>query len=93
MEFILILDRSGSMSGQPWSQVQTAVAKIVEMVKENPRIKTKIMVYNDTAQFLKSTGESAAIEVKTIRDLQIKSLELLLSVILIENDIREHACS
>ena len=27
----------------------------------------KIMVYNDGAQFLKSSGDSAAIEVKTIR--------------------------
>ena len=68
VEFVLILDRSSSMSGQPWSQVQTAMSKIVEMVKGNQRIRTKIMVYNDSAQFLKSTGEGAAIEVKTIRD-------------------------
>ena len=67
MEFVLILDRSGSMGGQPWAQVQTAAAQMVEMVRGNPRIRTKIMVYNDTAQFLKSTGEGAAIEVKTIR--------------------------
>ena len=75
---MLILDRSGSMSGQPWSQVQTAMAQIVEMVRGNPKIKTKIMVYNDSAQFLKSTGDSAAIEVKTIRDLRILKLSELL---------------
>ena len=67
VEFVLILDRSGSMGGQPWAQVQTAAAQMVEIVRGKPRIKTKIMVYNGSAQFLKSTGESAAIEVKTIR--------------------------
>ena len=40
---MLILDRSSSMSGTPWAQVQAAMAKIVEMIKENRRIKTKVL--------------------------------------------------
>ena len=43
-EFLLILDRSSSMSGPSWAQVQTAVAIITELVKEDPRIGTKVRV-------------------------------------------------
>ena len=41
-EFLLILDRSSYMSGPSWAQVQTVVAIITELVKDNPRIRTKV---------------------------------------------------
>ena len=43
VEFILILDNSGSMNGSPWKQVQDAVVHMIEMTKDNPRISKKIM--------------------------------------------------
>jgi uncharacterized protein YegL len=67
VEFVLILDMSGSMSGKPWSQVQTAMTKITEMTSDNAKITVKTMVYNQNAEFLKSHGDRAATEVKQIR--------------------------
>ncbi len=43
----VILDRSGSMSGGPWRQVQSAVTKMIEMTADNKRIFMKVMIYND----------------------------------------------
>ena len=42
VEFLLVLDRSGSMGGNPWAQVQQAVVQILEMVKDNPKIVVKV---------------------------------------------------
>ena len=63
VEFLVILDRSGSMSGSPWKQVQSAMLKMMEMTAENKRIFVKVMVYNQEAEFIKNSE----IEVKKIR--------------------------
>ena len=52
----VILDRSGSMSGGPWRQVQSAVTKMIEMTADNKRIFMKVMIYNDQVRTEKQTG-------------------------------------
>jgi cobalamin biosynthesis protein CobT len=45
VEFVVILDWSSSMSGKPWKQVQSTMAKIVALTKNNSKIEVKIMAY------------------------------------------------
>ena len=38
VEFLVILDKSGSMGGRPWTQVQNAAAKMDKLVKQNEKV-------------------------------------------------------
>jgi ankyrin repeat protein/uncharacterized protein YegL len=48
--FIAVTDNSGSMAGNPWKQVQTALVHLYAMVRNNPLVKVKWIVYNSMAQ-------------------------------------------
>lgn len=50
--FIIVVDKSGSMRGDPWKQVQTALIHILGITKSNQLIKTIIITYASTAQVL-----------------------------------------
>ena len=47
--FIPVVDRSGSMSGGPWRQVQAALVHIAGLTAVNPMVKTKIVAYESSA--------------------------------------------
>ena len=66
---MLILDKSGSMGGTPWKQVQTAVIKIIEIIQPNKKIHFQVMVYNNKAEKLKLSKDpkAANMEIKKIR--------------------------
>ncbi|CAF1134315.1 unnamed protein product [Rotaria sordida] len=62
---ILVIDRSGSMSGGPWKQVQSAVQAIYEMNQKLTRdasFEPIVITYNDTASItdLASIAKTAA---------------------------------
>ena len=38
VEFLVILDKSGSMGGRPWTQVQNAAAKMENLVKKSDKV-------------------------------------------------------
>ena len=40
VEFLVVLDKSGSMAGKPWRQVQNAAAKMDKLVQNNAKVKT-----------------------------------------------------
>ena len=50
-EFILVADRSSSMQGNPWSQVQSAILKMLDLTKAGG-VKTHIVQYNHEADFV-----------------------------------------
>jgi cobalamin biosynthesis protein CobT len=54
VEFVVILDWSSSMSGKPWKQAQSTMAKIVALTKNNSKIEVKILAYSlqPTANFV-----------------------------------------
>ena len=56
--FVLIVDKSGSMSGSPWRQVQSALIHILGVTKPNKLIRTEIVVYSSTAKLTNPTTES-----------------------------------
>ena len=56
-EFVVVVDRSGSMQGVPWSQVQRALTKMLELTKTDARIKVRALAYNYDASFLDLTGD------------------------------------
>ncbi|TRY63623.1 hypothetical protein TCAL_16587 [Tigriopus californicus] len=52
IEFLLILDCSSSMEGNPWHQVQKAVLKVMHMIKANQKLSLTVMMYSNSARFL-----------------------------------------
>eukprot|EP01117_Protostelium_nocturnum_P016858 TRINITY_DN6755_c0_g2_i1.p2 TRINITY_DN6755_c0_g2~~TRINITY_DN6755_c0_g2_i1.p2 ORF type:complete len:493 (-),score=103.28 TRINITY_DN6755_c0_g2_i1:2337-3815(-) len=56
--FIPIVDRSGSMSGNPWRQVQAALTHIVGLTKVNPMVKTVIISYESFANIIPTEVEA-----------------------------------
>jgi len=54
--FIAVVDRSGSMSGSPWKQVETALIHIMAMTHNNPSVKTVIIGYDSTAEIINTSG-------------------------------------
>src|SRR5690606_33462790 len=50
--FIAVVDKSGSMSGNPWNQVRIALIHMMSMTRLNPSIKTVIITYSSSAQIL-----------------------------------------
>jgi len=68
-EFIVIVDRSGSMGGKPWEQVQQALIKILELTKNEANINVKTISYNHVAQFLQLSGDTNS-DTKTINAIR-----------------------
>lgn len=54
--FIAVVDRSGSMGGSPWKQVETALIHIMAMTHNNPSVKTVIIGYDSTAEIINTSG-------------------------------------
>lgn len=50
--FILVVDRSGSMGGSPWRQVEIALKHILILAKSNSCIKTAVIAYDSTAEII-----------------------------------------
>ena len=69
VEFILALDKSGSMSGRPWKQVQEALVHMIELTSANPKISMKIMTYCSNSQWeeVSAVPEQAAFQIRKIR--------------------------
>ena len=57
--FIAVVDRSGSMSGAPWKQVETALIHIMALTHNNPSVRTIIIGYNSSAAIIDTTGTLA----------------------------------
>lgn len=55
---VLALDQSGSMSGNPWTQVKTALVHIVGLVDSNPLVKLVVITYQSIATLVDSTTGS-----------------------------------
>ena len=60
--FVAVVDRSGSMKGEPWKQVATALIHITSMARLNPRIKVCIVAYDSTAQIYNPEGTRPEVE-------------------------------
>jgi len=54
-EFIVVVDRSGSMNGTPWRQVQGALGKMLELTKNQENIRCRVITYNHNAELLALT--------------------------------------
>ena len=68
-EFVVIVDRSGSMQGTPWKQVQQALIKMLELTKTDANIKVKSIAYNHGSSFLNLTGDTG-VDAKTINGIR-----------------------
>merc|ERR1712088_237938 len=58
VEFIVIVDRSGSMQGTPWKQVQGGLTKMLELTRSQENIRIRVISYNQEASQVALTGES-----------------------------------
>ena len=76
-EFIVIVDRSGSMQGKPWSQVQSALIKMLELTRTDSRINVRSIAYNHSSSFLNLTGD-IKIDSKTIKDIRATGNDIIL---------------
>jgi len=56
-EFIVVVDRSGSMGGTPWLQVQQALVKMIKMTKSDGNIQMKVLAYNNNTTDVMLTGD------------------------------------
>lgn len=56
-EFIVVVDRSGSMQGGPWRQVQGALVQMLGLTKNNSNCRA--MEYNQAARIMDITGDMA----------------------------------
>merc|ERR1711963_247711 len=57
-EFIIVVDRSGSMQGTPWKQVQGALCKMLDLTRDQGNIRIRVISYNQEASQVALTGES-----------------------------------
>jgi hypothetical protein len=66
--FIAVVDRSGSMGGSPWQQVEMALLHIMGLTFSNPMVKTEIIAYESFAEIidLNCTQEQARQKIKTM---------------------------
>merc|ERR1719493_418900 len=55
-EFIVVVDRSGSMGGTPWKQVQDGLKKMLDLTRRQGNLKTKAIAYNHGTTQLRVTG-------------------------------------
>merc|ERR1711874_363475 len=56
-EFIVVVDRSGSMGGTPWAQVQQALVQMIRMTKQDGNIKMRALAYNSDTTEVQLTGD------------------------------------
>jgi len=56
-EFIVVVDRSGSMGGTPWKQVQDGLKKMLELTRTQGNIKTSAVAYNHETTEINITRE------------------------------------
>ena len=68
-EFIIVVDKSGSMQGTPWRQVQEALIKMLRITNADARIDVKAMAYNHCATLLDITGD-INIDTKNIQGIR-----------------------
>ncbi|XWV24722.1 hypothetical protein QJ856_gp1061 [Tupanvirus deep ocean] len=66
--FIAVVDRSGSMSGNPWQQVEKALIHIMSLTRNNPHVKTVIVAYDSTAEIINTSGSQADV-VRVIKSM------------------------
>jgi len=57
-EFIVVVDRSGSMGGTPWTQVQGALCKMLTLTQDQGNIRLRVISYNHEATHLPLTGNA-----------------------------------
>jgi ankyrin repeat protein/uncharacterized protein YegL len=60
--FIIIADRSGSMDGQPFEQVKTALLHIFRRTHVNPHVRPKLIVYDHGADLIDTSGTLQQVE-------------------------------
>ena len=77
--FIMVLDKSGSMQGTPWRQVQEALIKMLRITNADARINVKAMAYNHSATLLDITGD-INIDTKNIQGMRSGGKMLLINV-------------
>ncbi len=63
--FIIVVDRSGSMSGKPWKQCQSALTHILSLTYNNPLVKSHIICYQSFAEIV-NTENRTLDEISTI---------------------------
>ena len=54
--FIAVVDRSGSMSGGPWRQVESALLHIMGLTRSNGLVKTIIVAYDSFGEIIDTNG-------------------------------------
>jgi ankyrin repeat protein/uncharacterized protein YegL len=54
--FIAVVDRSGSMSGGPWRQVESALLHIMGLTRSNGLVKTVIVAYESFGEIIDTSG-------------------------------------
>ena len=58
--FIAVVDKSGSMAGSPWRQVQSALVHMTGVTSSNPLVKTVMITYDSYATILETAGKTDA---------------------------------
>lgn len=67
--FIAVVDKSGSMSGNPWKQVQIALIHIMSLTNLSSNVKTVIIPYDSIAYVLHTLGTQQDIN-RSIKTLE-----------------------
>jgi hypothetical protein len=62
--FVAVCDRSGSMFGRPWSQVEMALLQIMAMARLNNMVKVVIVAYDHGAEIIDTTGTPEHVDAK-----------------------------
>ena len=68
-EFVVVVDRSGSMQGTPWRQVQQALIKMLELTQSDEKIKVRALAYSYDSAFLTLSGD-AKMDKRTIEEIR-----------------------
>jgi len=58
--FIAVVDRSGSMAGGPWRQVESALLHIMGLTHSNGLVKTVIVAYESYGEIINTSGPSSS---------------------------------
>lgn len=66
---IWVLDRSGSMAGNPWKQVQSALIHILSLARSRDHVKIVLIAYNSISEII-NVPEAEDAMVQTINCLQ-----------------------